>query len=139
MVDLQQKRNPLIPSSSEKDFEIPENEAAIVLDINDHAVAGYDRKVYIGKVLKVNDSDANLDEIWTDFENILYVVPVPAQVKRGKTFETFVLENMMKKISVWKNKNCLFFLVLYCTRYSVRFSFICKTITSLEIETDIMQ
>ena len=105
MVDLQQKRNPLIPSSSEKDFEIPENEAAIVLDINDHAVAGYDRKVYIGKVLKVNDSDANLDEIWTDFENILYVVPVPAQVKRGKTFETFVLENMMKKISVWKNKN----------------------------------
>ena len=139
MVDLQQKRNPLIPSSSEKDFEIPENEAAIVLDINDHAVAGYDRKVYTGKVLKVNDSDANLDEIWTDFENILYVVPVPAQVKRGKTFETFVLENMMKKISVWKNKNCLFFLVLYCTRYSVRFSFICKTITSLEIETDIMQ
>ena len=139
MVDLQQKRNPLIPSSSEKDFEIPENEAAIVLDINDHAVAGYDRKVYIGKVLKVNDSDANLDEIWTDFENILYVVPVPAQVKRGKTFETFVLENMTKKISVWKNKNCLFFLVLYCTRYSVRFSFICKTITSLEIETDIMQ
>ena len=139
MVDLKQKRNPLIPSSSEKDFEIPENEAAIVLDINDHAVAGYDRKVYIGKVLKVNDSDANLDEIWTDFENILYVVPVPAQVKRGKTFETFVLENMMKKISVWKNKNCLFFLVLYCTRYSVRFSFICKTITSLEIETDIMQ
>ena len=105
MVDLQQKRNPLIPSSSEKDFEIPENEAAIVLDINDHGVAGYDRKVYIGKVLKVNDSDANLDEIWTDFENILYVVPVPAQVKQGKTFETFVLENMMKKISVWKNKN----------------------------------
>ena len=90
-------------------------------------------------MLKVNDSDANLDEIWTDFENILYVVPVPAQVKRGKTFETFVLENMMKKISVWKNKNCLFFLVLYCTRYSVRFSFICKTITSLEIEIDIMQ
>ena len=105
MVHLQQKKNPLILSSSEKAFEIPENEAAIVLDINDHAVAGYDRKVYIDKVLKINDSDSNLDEIWTDFVNIPYVVPVPAQVKRGKTFETFVLENMMKKISVWKNKN----------------------------------
>ena len=105
MVHLQQKKNPLILSSSEKAFEIPENEAAIVLDINDHAVAGYDRKVYIDKVLKINDSDSNLDEIWTDFVNITYVVPVPAQVKRGKTFETFVLENMMKKISVWKNKN----------------------------------
>ena len=47
MVDLQQKRNPTIPSSSEKAVEIPKNEAAIVPDINDHVAVGYDRKVYI--------------------------------------------------------------------------------------------
>ena len=40
MVDLQRKRNPSILSSSEKVVEIPENEAAIVPDINDHVTEG---------------------------------------------------------------------------------------------------
>ena len=60
MVDLQRKRNPSILSSSEKAVEIPENEAAIVPDINDHVAVGYDRKVYIGKVLEIDDSDAKI-------------------------------------------------------------------------------
>ena len=102
------------------------NESAIVPDINDHVAAGYGRKVYIGKVLEIDDSDAKIsfyehagtlsigsifreskkrDEIWVDFLNILYVVPVPAETKQGKKFENFVLENVMEKISVWKNKN----------------------------------
>ena len=51
MVDLQQKRNPSMVSSSEKVAEIPENEGAIVPDINDHVAARHDRKVYNGKVL----------------------------------------------------------------------------------------
>ena len=103
MVDLQRKRNPSILSSSEKAVEIPENEATIVPDINDHVAAGYDRKVYIGKVLEIDDSDAKIsfyehagtlsicsifrestkrNEIWVDFVNILYVLPVPAETKR---------------------------------------------------------
>ena len=45
------------------------------------------------------------DEIWVDFVNILCVVPVPAETKRGKKFENFVLENVMENFSVWKNKN----------------------------------
>ena len=126
MVDLQRKRNPSILSSSEKAVEIPENEAAIVPDTNDHVAAGYDKKVYISKVLEIGDSDAKIsfyehagtlsigsifrepkrrDEIWVDFVKILYAVVVPAETKRGKKFEKFVLENVMEKFSVWKNKN----------------------------------
>ena len=126
MVDLQRKRNPSILSSSEKAVEIPGNEAAIVLDINDHVAAGYDRKVYIGKVLEIGDSDAKISfderagtlsigsifcepekryEIWVDFVHILYAVPVPTETKRGKKFKTFVPENVMETFSVWKNKN----------------------------------
>ena len=133
MVDLQRKRNPSILSSSEKAVEIPENEAAIVPDINDHVAAGYDRTVYIDKVLEIDDSDAKIlfyehagtlligsifrepkkrDEIWVDFVNILYVGSVPAETKRGKKFEKFVLENVMETFSVWKNKNRRFFLFL---------------------------
>ena len=58
MLDLQRQRNPSVLSSSEKTVEIPENKAAIIPDTNDHVAAGYDRKVYIGKVLEINDSDA---------------------------------------------------------------------------------
>ena len=102
--------------------------------------AGYDTKVYISKVFEVDNSDGKIsfceytgtlsisstickpkkrNEIWVDFVNILYVVPVPAETKRGKKFEKFVLENVMEKFPVWKNKNRLFFLVLYCARYSM--------------------
>ena len=130
MVDLQWKRNPSILSSSEKAVEIPENKAAVVPDINDLVAAGYDRKVYIGKLLKIDDSDAKIslyehagtlsiglifrepkkrDEIWVDFVNILYVVPVPAETKREKKFEKFMLENVMEKFSVWKNISWRFF------------------------------
>ena len=121
MVDLQRMRNPLILWSSEKAAYIPENETPTVPDINDHAAAGYDRKFYIGKVFETDDSDAKIsfyeytgtltigstfcepkkrDEIWVDFVNILYVVPVPAETKRGKKFEKFVLENIMQKFPV---------------------------------------
>ena len=122
---MQRKRNPSILSSSEKAVEISENEADIVPDINDHVAAVCGRKVYIGKVLE-DDSDAKIsfyqragtlsispifrkpkkrDEIWVGFVNILCGVPVPAETKRGKKFEKFVLENVVEKFSVWKNKN----------------------------------
>ena len=105
MVDLQRKRDPSILSSSEKAVEIPENEAAIVPDINEHVAAGYDRKVYFVKVLEIDNSGAKIsfyehigtlsigsifrelkkrDEIWVDFLNILYAVVVLAETKRGK-------------------------------------------------------
>ena len=88
--------------------------------------AGYGRKVYIDKVFEIDYSDTKIsfyeyngtlskgstfcepkkrDEIWVDFVNILYVVPVPAETKRGKKFEKFVLENVMEKFSGRKNKN----------------------------------
>ena len=87
---------------------------------------GYDRKVYIGKVFEIDDSDAKIsfyeytgtlstgstfcepkkrDEIWVDFVNILYVVPVPTETKGGKKLEKLVLENVMEKFPVWRNKN----------------------------------
>ena len=102
MVDLQRKRNLSILSSREKAVEIPENDAAIVLDINDLVAAEYDGKVYIGKVLEIDYSDAKIsfyehagtlsiglifrdpkkrDGIWFDFLNILYVVPVQTETK----------------------------------------------------------
>ena len=106
MVELQQKWNPSILSSTEKAVEIPENEAAVGPDINDYVAAGYDRKVYIGKLLEIDDSDAKIsfsehaetqsigsifhepkkrDDIWVDFVNILLVVNilyvVPIQLK----------------------------------------------------------
>ena len=88
--------------------------------------AEYDKKVYIGKVFEIDDSDAKIsfyeytgtlsivsifceprkrDEIRVNFVNILYVVLVPAETKRGKKFEKFLLENVMKKFPVWMNKN----------------------------------
>ena len=88
--------------------------------------AGYDGKVYIDKMFKIDDADAKIsfykytgtlsigstfckpkkrDEIWVDFVNILHVVPVPAETKQGKKFEKFVLKKVMEKFPVWKNKN----------------------------------
>ena len=89
-------------------------------------VAGYDRKVYIDKVFEIDYSDTKIslyeytgtlsigstfcepkkrDEIWVDSVNILYVVSVPAETRRGKKFEKFLLENVTEKFPVWKNKN----------------------------------
>ena len=96
------------------------NDTAIVPDKNDHAAAGCDRKVYIDKVLEIDNSDAKIsfyeytgtlsigsifwepkkkDEIWVNFVKILYVVPVPAETKREKS-GMFVLENVMEKFPV---------------------------------------
>ena len=97
MVDLKRKRNPAILSISEKTLEIQENKAAIVLDINDHLLAWYDKKAYIGNVLEIDDSDTKVsfhehagtlsigsifhepkklkveNEIWADFVKVLAV------------------------------------------------------------------
>ena len=88
--------------------------------------AGHDRKVYIGMVFEIDYPDTKIsfyeytgalstgstfcepkkrDEIWVDLVNILYVVPVLAETKRGKNFEKFVLENVMEKFPARKNKN----------------------------------
>ena len=120
------KRNPSILSSSEKAVEIPENELDTVPDKDNHVAAVYDRKINIGKVLEIDDSDVKIsfyehagtlsigsifrdpqkrNETWVDFVNILCVVPLPAETKPGNKFEKFVLENVIKKFSVWKNKN----------------------------------
>ena len=60
MVELQRKWNPLILWSKEKAFWIPENETAIVPDINDHLAAVHDRKFYIGKVFEIDYSNATI-------------------------------------------------------------------------------
>ena len=57
---MQQKRNPSILSISKKAAKIPENEAAIIPDINDHVASEYDRKVYIGKVIEIDYSDVKI-------------------------------------------------------------------------------
>ena len=119
------KRNPSILSSSEKAVEIPENELDTVPDKHNHVAAVYDRKINIGKVLEIDDSDVKIsfyeytgtlsigstfwepkkkDEIWVNFVNIMHVVPVPAETKREK-FGMFVLKNVMEKFPVWRNKN----------------------------------
>ena len=142
-LDLERKRNPAILSSGKKALEIRENKAAIVPDINDHLTAGYDRKVYIGNVLEIDNSSAKVsfhehagtlsissifhepkklkveNEIWVDFVNVLAVNVLngSSETNREKKIEHFVLENVMGKFYAWKNKNWRFFLVLYCTRY----------------------
>ena len=40
------------------------------------------------------------DEIWVDFVNIVYIFPVLAETKK-----MFVLENVMEKFPVCRNKN----------------------------------
>ena len=60
MVDLHRNGNPSILSCSEKAVEIPENEATIVPDINDHVAAGYDSRVYIDKGFEISGSDAKI-------------------------------------------------------------------------------
>ena len=93
--------------------------------------AGHDRKIYISKVLEIDDSDAKIsfyehsgtlsigsifskpkkrDEIWIDSVNILYVVAVLAGSKRGKKFEMFLLENVMKNVLHGRIKTDTFFL-----------------------------
>ena len=88
--------------------------------------AGHDRKIYISKVLEIDDSDAKIsfyehsgtlsigsifskpkkrDEIWIDSVNILYVVAVLAGSKRGKKFEKVFVRKCDEKCSAWKNKN----------------------------------
>ena len=117
MFGLQRKRNLLILPSSEKAVEVTESKASIVPDINDHVETVYDRKIYIDKVLDIDDSDAKIsfyehagplsigsifrkpkkrDEIRLDSVNILCVVPIRVEVKRGNRFEKFVLENLMR-------------------------------------------
>ena len=81
--------------------------------------AVYDRKVYIGKMLEIDDSDAkisfyehagtlsigrifpeprNWDEILVDFVNIMCFVPVPIETKRGKKSEMFYARKCERKI-----------------------------------------
>ena len=131
MVGLQRKGNLSILSSSEKAVEVTETKASIVPDINDHVETVYDRKVYIDKVLEIDDSDAKIsfyehagplsigsifckpkkrDEIWFDFVNILCVVPVRVEVKRGNKCEKFVLENLRRNFLSGRIKADAFYL-----------------------------
>ena len=84
MFDLQRKRNSSLLSSSEKAAEIPENEAAIAPDVNDHVEAGYDRKVYIGKLLEVDDSDTKI--LFYEHGGTLSVGSFSEITKRGMKF-----------------------------------------------------
>ena len=45
------------------------------------------------------------DKMWVDFVNILCVILVSAETKRGKKFEKFVPENVTEKFPVWKDKS----------------------------------
>ena len=65
-------------------------------------IYGYACTLSIGSTFCVPEKG---NKIWADLVNILYVAPVPAETKRGKKLENFVLENVMQKFPVWKNKN----------------------------------
>ena len=85
----------------------------ILPQINEHVAAVYDRAVYVGRVIDMDDSDAHItfyqhnggithttvfrvpnrkDEVWVAHEDILCILPVPNDTKRGKKFDQAVVE-----------------------------------------------
>ena len=90
-------------------------EDVVVPDVNDFVAAVYDRKVYVGRAIEVDDSDANIsfykhsgeitknsafrepdikDEVWVDFANIICILPEPSETKRGRKFDEAVINNL---------------------------------------------
>ena len=102
------------------------NEEAVVFDVNDYVAAVYDRRVYIGEITEVEESEANIsfldhkgevssntvfrepirkDEIWVERKNILCVLPAPTETKCGKKFEESIIAMVNECMTDWKQNN----------------------------------
>ena len=92
-----------------------ETQDVIMPEVNDFVAVVYDRKVYTGKVIEVDDTDANIsflankgeisntavfrkpiyvDEIWMVFSNIVCILPTPSETKRKRTLQLLEEEQL---------------------------------------------
>ena len=106
----------------------PSNSDGILPQLNDYVAAVYegDKKVYIGKVIDVDQTDVNVsflehkgeisrksifveprrkDKIWNELKNLLCILPAPLETKRGKKFNEDILVNVNEHFSHWKKIN----------------------------------
>jgi len=112
-------------SNADKDDDKAVDES-VVPDIDDYVAAVYDKKVYIGKITVVDETDANIkfyehtgdisnhtifreprrkDEVWVEHKNILCVLPSPTETKRGRKFEESIISMIHEQMNIWKKKN----------------------------------
>ena len=104
------------------------NSDGILPQLNDYVAAVYegDKKVYIGKVTDVDQTDVNVsflehqgeisrksifvelrkkDQVWIELKDLLCILPAPLETKRGKKFNEDVLVNVNEHFSHWKKIN----------------------------------
>ena len=99
------------------------NDEVILPEKGDYVAAVYDNRVYIGRVIEVDETDANItffehkgeiststvfreprrrDEVWVENINILCVVPEPTETKRGRKFDESIIATIREQMNVWK-------------------------------------
>ena len=92
----------------------------------DYVAAVYDNRVYVGRVIEVDETDENItffahkgeiststvfreprrrDEVWVENINILCVVPEPTETKRGRKFDESIIATIHEQMNVWKKTN----------------------------------
>lgn len=104
---------------------VPARDQEMLPEVNEHVAAIYDRAVYIGKVIDVDDTDAHIsfyehngmithttvfrvpkrkDEIWISYRDILCILPEPVVTKRGIKFDEAIVDEIQHRFSDWKKK-----------------------------------
>ena len=99
------------------------NDKVILPEKGDYVAAVYDNRVYVGRVIEVDETDANItffehmgeistntvfreprrrDEVWVENINILCVVPEPTETKCGRKFNESIIATIREQMNVWK-------------------------------------
>ena len=102
------------------------NDEVIPPEKGDYVAAVYDNRVYVGRVIEVNETDANItffehkgeiststvfreprrrDEVWVENINTLCIVPEPTETKRGRKFGESIIATIREQMNVWKKTN----------------------------------
>ena len=102
------------------------NDEVILPEKGDSVAAVYDNRVYVGRVIEVDETDANItffehkgeiststvfpeprhrDEVWVENINILCVVPEPTETKHGRKFDESIIATIREQMNVWKKTN----------------------------------
>ena len=102
------------------------NDEVILPEKGDYVAAVYDNRLYVGRVIEVDETDANItffehkgeiststvfreprrrDEVWVENINILCVVPEPTETKRGRNFDKSIVATIRVQMNVWKKTN----------------------------------
>ena len=102
------------------------NDEVILPEKGDYVAAVYDNRVYVGRVIEVDETDANItffehkgeiststvfreprhrDEVWVENINILRVVPEPTETKHGRKFDESIIATIREQMNVWKKTN----------------------------------